>query len=221
MSKKKATIPSIPAIYQSLTRDASRQHCTIVEDTHGQYFRFNRVEENHILKDAIQKVWTKFDTFADEPKQTLLTYHANLFKSEPPKDQDLTTTALYIWFKMCDIATDRTVKTPKTTEGRVSSLGSRRYVLTDKEMNVAEIKTPQAITSYRILSDAIAAKTALDTKDMPDDVKKEYKPHVTEEELKKLVINRAGELKTKQDPWRIFQYYRPTLIKLGLIRTEG
>lgn len=222
MSKKQAkTTPSIPAIYHTVNRDASRTNQCLVEDVHGAFFRFNTPQENHILKDGIQKIWPNFNVFSDEPKQTLLTYHAALFKSEPPKDQNLIDTATWIWFALCDKATDRTAKTPVTAEGRISSLGTRKYVLTDKEMSVAEVKTPQAITCYRILSDAIKAQYEIDIKDMPEDVKKVHKAHVTEENLKKQVLNRAGEIKTRQDPWRIFQYYRPTLIKLGLIRTEG
>ena len=39
----------------------------------------------------------------------------------------------------------------------------------------------------------------------------------TEAKLREVVQARAQELKTKQDPWRIFQYYRPQLVKLGFI----
>lgn len=35
---------------------------------------------------------------------------------------------------------------------------------------------------------------------------------VSEEKLREIAAQRAEELKTKQDPWRIFQYYRPRLI---------
>lgn len=39
---------------------------------------------------------------------------------------------------------------------------------------------------------------------------------VTEAELIALI-----EVKTKQDPWRIFQYYRPRLIGCGVLRVEN
>jgi hypothetical protein len=41
---------------------------------------------------------------------------------------------------------------------------------------------------------------------------------ISEKDLKDAVIKRAAELKTRQDPWRIFQYYRPQLIQAKLIR---
>lgn len=39
----------------------------------------------------------------------------------------------------------------------------------------------------------------------------------TEAQLRAKVAERAEELKTRQDPWRIFQYYRPMLVKAGVI----
>lgn len=48
--------------------------------------------------------------------------------------------------------------------------------------------------------------------------------HHTEDELQKLMLNllSTGQLKTKQDQWRIFQYYRPQYINDGfLIRGGG
>lgn len=221
MAKKKvATAPSIPEIYQGITRDASRQHHCIVEDTHGNFFRFNTPQENHIVTEAVQKVWPNFNKFSDENKATLLTYHQNLFKAEPPKDQDLVTTAVYTWFKICDIATDRTAKTPVNADtGRKSNISTRKY-FPGEITNDNEVKTPQAIACFRIFKDALNAKTATDTKDMPEDIKKNYTPFLTEAELKQAIINRAGELHTRQDPWRIFQYYRPTLIRVKVLKHD-
>lgn len=48
--------------------------------------------------------------------------------------------------------------------------------------------------------------------------------HHTEDDLQKLMLNliATGQLKTKQDHWRIFQYYRPQYINDGfLIRGGG
>lgn len=46
----------------------------------------------------------------------------------------------------------------------------------------------------------------------------------TEDEMKAVIAEgaAAGQLKTKQDPWRIFQYYRPKLIQYDVLRqTNG
>lgn len=44
-------------------------------------------------------------------------------------------------------------------------------------------------------------------------------PYVLESELERMMLNllATGQLKTKQDPWLIFQYYRVQLIKDGLV----
>lgn len=221
MAKKAKTAPSIPEIYHGLTRDASRQHNCIVEDVHHAFFRFNSPAENHIVTAGVHKVWPNFNKFADEPKQTLLAYHAELFKAEPPKDQDLVSTALYCWFKLCDIATDRTAK-PATdvVTGKKSTISTRKYFLGSEPNPTAHIKTPQANACFKIFTETLAKKQEKDTKDMPEDVKKTYVPHLTEAELKAVIIERAAELRTRQDPWRIFQYYRPTLISVKALKTD-
>jgi hypothetical protein len=222
MSKKnkQQTVPSIPEIYRNVTRDPSRQHNCICEDVHNQFFRHNKREEINVLKDAQFKVWPNFDAFTAENEQTILAYHDSLFKANPPKDQDKITTALYVWFALCDKATDRTSKTPVTTEGRKSTNLGRKYTWTGKKLEETSIKTPQAMTCFRIFRDTLDAKEKTDTEKMPAEVKAAYVPAVTEEELKTAIINRAGEIRTRQDPWRIFQYYRPELIKAGLLRHD-
>jgi len=42
--------------------------------------------------------------------------------------------------------------------------------------------------------------------------------HVGNDLLYKELYKRAVELKTKQDPWRVFKYYQAKLIELGLLR---
>ena len=46
------------------------------------------------------------------------------------------------------------------------------------------------------------------------------KPVISEPELNKLVVAAyaAGKLKTKQDPWHIFRYYRTALKKRGVLQ---
>jgi hypothetical protein len=41
---------------------------------------------------------------------------------------------------------------------------------------------------------------------------------ITEGRMQDIVNDRADELQTRQDPWRIFQYYRPELMDCQLIR---
>jgi len=200
------TVPSIPEMYRTLKQDPTVTKNCIVEDVHFQFFRFNHPSENHIVKDAVQNIWPTFDKFAETPKAQLLTYHAQLFKSEPPETQDLTITALMVWYKLAEIATNRTFKAPTDPiSGKKSTTSASTYKLgsiVTPELGL--IKTPQALACYKIFKETLAARD-----------------FITEAELKVAVIARAGELRTRQDPWRIFQYYRPTLIKLLVLRREG
>lgn len=212
-------IPSIPTIYHKVTREASRQHHCICEDIHGQWFRHDNPGAINVIKEAQAKVWKNFEAFLLENDQTILAYHANLYQAEPPKGQDRVTTGLYTWFALCDTAIDRTTKTPRSTEGRKMTIGNRNYFLGESK-DTSLIKTPQARVCYQIVTQSLDIKTKKDTEKMPPELKAKYVPSITEEELRQIIINRAGELHTRQDPWRIFQYYRPALIAALLLKHD-
>lgn len=44
---------------------------------------------------------------------------------------------------------------------------------------------------------------------------------ITEDDFKAAIYAEQSRLKTKQDAWRIFQYYRPQLIANKYIKCEG
>ena len=44
---------------------------------------------------------------------------------------------------------------------------------------------------------------------------------VRESRMMDIVNDRQSELNTKQDPWRIFQYYRPELVQCLLIKIQN
>jgi hypothetical protein len=213
--------PSIPEIYQGLNRDTARLKTCIVVDVHEGYYRFDKPEACHIIKSAIHACWATFDKFSEEPKQTILTRHANLFGAEPPEGQDLVTTAVYTYYKMCDLAVDRTIVTPRAASGRVAKILNCVYTEGECVEGFADLKTPQALACVRIFRDTIRAKQDTDVKTAEDTkvpLPAEYIPRLTEAELQAAVANRASELKTRQDPWRIFQYYRANLISAKILR---
>lgn len=43
---------------------------------------------------------------------------------------------------------------------------------------------------------------------------------ISEADAMKAVADRKDELRTRQDPWRIFQYYRPRLNEAGIITVK-
>lgn len=63
--------------------------------------------------------------------------------------------------------------------------------------------TPQAAALVDLIDEWVTTRSA---------------PYFTEAELEGLLNLRAGELHTRQDPWRIFQYYRGRLITSGFLR---
>ena len=203
MSKQPKLAKSTPELYTGLdtTRDLKAH---ITEDVHFGFYVFDRREACHILKEAIQKQWDGITTFLDLPKQTLLTYHENLFKDNPPKDQDLTLTAQYCWAKIVSIAVDRrSSSVPVSASGRKSTIGLCKYAL--GPVSTVPVKfPPQAKTCYTFVAEMIAKITTDDKT-------------VTEADLRQYTINNATRLATRQDPWRIFQYYRPLLINERLI----
>lgn len=209
-----STLKSIPELYQSLKRDTTvLKHC-IVEDTHGGYYMFDKPEACHIISTAIHKKWDNFNKFSEENKQTLLTYHENCFKKPVPKDQSLVETAVYVWYYLADHAVDRTERTPVTSSGRVSTILARQYFVGAVTEGVGDLKTPQALKCLDLFRRALK-EHGEDTGEANRVIR-----HITEDHLKKFVTDNGGELKTRQDPWRIFQYYRPNLIAAKLIKTK-
>jgi len=206
MAKQQKQVKSTPDIYQGLDI-TKNQNCYVVEDVHFLFYIFDNAQSVHIIKEAIQKRFNGIGDLLDLGIQTMLAYHENFFKVSPDKKQDPTVTAQYVWAKMISLAVDRrSNQVPVSASGRKSTIGLCQYRLTGKG-NVENLKTPQAKACLKLLKDCLAKNIIPDTEDQ----------FVTEEVLKQYVIDNAGELHTKQDPWRIFQYYRPNLISEGII----
>jgi hypothetical protein len=210
MAKKDKT-PEVsnPEIYKSIIQDKKFNGITLVEDVHGQFFVFPTPQANHLLKEAVHKVWAGANKFLDENKNTITCYHENIFKCEAPKGQDLVTTGMWVWYALCSIATkrlgDTTPKDP--VSGRKSTIGIRKYTPVknpDGSWPDCAIHTPQAKVCLTIVRESIDPETG----------------SITENDLKAKVLERQQEIKTRQDPWRIFQYYRPSLINAGLLKHD-
>lgn len=221
-SKIKNHHKSIPEMYQQLRTDPAKRHCCMVEDVNHQFFLYNRPEENNVVARAVHKIWPGFESFSEENRQTILAYHDELFKRNPPKGQSDVDTALWVWFGLCSKSTDRTTTEAKTPGGRSSTILSSRYSrgrAWADNLGAESIKTPQALQCYRMLRDELSKREQEDLGGMPPEVAAKYEgPSISEEEFRQVVTARAGELHTKQDPWRIFQYYRPQLMQAGIIR---
>ena len=216
MSTKQKKTQPIPEIYQHLTnRSPSLLKMGILVDLNNNITLFetpHRLESMESYKSlivpSIMNRWDNHDAFNEQGKNTILTWHSNLFNAEPPKGQSLLEASLYCWYELCHRAKNRLMNTAPTdpSTGRKSSITTRKYFIgNEPDITKTQIKTPQALACYKIFTEELS-KTGTN--------------HISEGDLKTKVIERAPELKTRQDPWRIFQYYRPQLISAKLIRYE-
>jgi hypothetical protein len=209
-SKKKIAMrpdgaPAIP-LYAEVSLDNKSQHHCLVLDKHGQWFVFPSPSHVHIVTDGIKEKWVNFDRFADADSERIIELHQEVFKTLPPK-QDLVITALITWKALCARANQRLERPKKIDEETGAPVGkklaNRRYVLVTDEWS--SITVPQTRACLRILKGCVTkGADGLWT--------------CSEEELKAAVYERVAELHTRQDGWRIFQYYRPRLIEAKIIR---
>ncbi len=219
MSKKSKQVQSVPDIYKGLVQRPNHRTICVVEDMSGVFSLFNNLAAleklqsfQSLIKDTLSKTWNGLDGFINENKQTILAYHEQLFQAEPPKDQDMIITTINTWNKIIQSAkNDLTTEIPTSASGRVSTIGTRKYFYGEHEddahAGTGELKTPQALACLRLFRrHMLQGNTEND------------RLFVTEESLKQFVIENATELKTRQDPWRIFQYYRPELLKQKLLK---
>ena len=206
MAKQTKIAQNQVEIYQGLDITKNQNAC-VVEDVHSLFYIFDNPSSIHILKEARLKVWDGIGVFMDQGKQTILCYHENLFKCNPDKSLNPVKISQYTWAKIVSLAVDRrSVHTP-TQNGRKSTIGLCEYRATS-ELGEGQLKTPQAKACIKLFREVLASDKATAT---------DTDRFVTEEVLRQYIIDHAAELHTKQDPWRIFQYYRPNLITEKLI----
>ena len=205
MSKKPIT-PNLdlPNGYTD-TKLIKKEHLTrkIVRTGTGEIHIFQNAESKIDADIQIDREWKSEEEFSKQGKQTILAYHEEFFKVAPPKKQDITITSLMCWMFMLKNgkAHIQGVDSETGEKERKSSISSSKYTPGDKFGQPHEIKTYQAIKCLELFTNALGTNKS-----------------ITEGELRAHVEKNAEILKTKQGPWRIFQYYRPQLIKAQLIR---
>jgi len=158
----------------------------------------NLKQEQLPLKQSWES-WDDFDEHTTDQQATDL--HLEIFKVPRPQKCSKVYCTVAIWKYWFLVGKSHIVAKQKT-EAKAKAASktlSRAYVYLAKQV---ELGTPQARACLKIIEDSC--------KD----------GQVTESVLKDAIIKRAAELKTRQDPWRIFQYYRPSLIAAGYIRHD-
>lgn len=204
---KKTQAKNTPEIYMELGTNVNRPHICIMEDNMCNISLFNSLQNleklqsfSDLIKPSINKLWKNFDTFTQENKQTILTYHDNLFGKAADKDQDIVITAMYCWNKFILTAKNDLTTLIPTQNGRKSTIGTCEYRIGTITEGEGQLKTPQAKACLKLFRECIKDQEM-----------------VTETVMRQYVEDHAAELHTRQDPWRIFQYYRPLLIAEKLI----
>jgi hypothetical protein len=221
---------STPDIYVGLTSNPDNLRRCLVEDTNLVLSLFDSRAQleglesyEALIRPTIGFVWNNFSDFDKQVnEQTALTRHEQLFGGNPPKKQDLIETKLKVWHKMCNSVKNSLVSTGTPTDPvsqRKSTILTCKYYVGSVNTGTGDIKTYQALQCLKLF------RSCIDTQGTEEEiadgaggmVKVKF---VSEATLKQYVIDHAGDLKTRQEPWRIFQYYRPTLIAAKLLRRQ-
>lgn len=212
MAKQPKTVQSTPEIYKGFTQNPADLNRTVIIDLNENISVFDTPAtlegyESYeaIIKPSIAYRWDGFNKFEEMVnEQTALARHEQLFGGNPPKKQQLTLTKLMVWHKLCQTAKNKVISSvPKSDTGRKSTILNSEYSKGEVKEGYADIKTYQAQQCAKLFQRCI--------KDQP---------MVTEGVLRKFIEDNAGELKTRQDPWRIFQYYRKDLINAKILRRK-
>lgn len=183
----------------------------LVKNSQREWFRFALWEDRIFILDRREeyKNWADYDSgFVENDKEELHEHYTAFYGKRAPKNAHKVTLTKAIWVKLYLKAQDRSndytrggSKDPVTGEKeRKRNLNGRRYKvvqgLSDSHLQ------DQALTIHRELL-KFQNQAGTET--------------ITEAEVIDL-MNRIAEakiLRTKQEPFRIFQYYRGALIKAG------
>ena len=154
-------------------------------------------------------VFMSWEDFAETCSAIQIVEIAKKFKCTTKKGLNKLELSIIVWRSLCEIAVPigsaRGVdsKAPKKT----GKLANRKYVkVKDNELTEAELATrhrdelcPQAQVCLDIFLE-------------------EGMDEVSESRMMETITEKQERLRTRQDPWRIWQYYRPALIRERWIR---
>lgn len=186
---------------------------TIAVTVTGEVYIYENMERCTLTPQAMETsdIWETVEGLMDLPKMRVHGIYEGVTGVSPPTRWDKEEMAIETWLELIKRATDMTdpakreggtVKKSDGRRDRKRKLDDRTYVLGDPPTDGVQIPLPpQARVCYQILVDACGEEMG-----------------VSESVLREVIMKRAVELKTRQDPWRIFQYYRPQLIAARLVR---
>lgn len=192
----------------------------LVKNSEGKWFRFQLWEDRIFIMDREVEYrsfddffdcWTEADAF-DEEDGELRAMYIMAFGAPPPKNAKFVSIAKAVWCKCYLRANDRTDvyghstnRDPVTgAKERRRNLNGRQYVINEPFEGWTADLPEQAQIVYKALREL---SEQVDSVTINEGAIKDLMTRLRDE----------GTLKTKQDPFRIFQYYRPTLKKIKLL----
>lgn len=194
----------------------------VLQRSTGVYIKYRRGAAVTVMSQDIEGKWDGFDNFADTHTLDALSgMHKELFGKAIPKGMVKDEVALMVWAKIIARAKDRTdlgggeTINKEGKRGPRESLGDRIYIFALERYNKEE-KLPKQV--HAIME---AVQTYFQSSKNEDD-HDQGNPAILEKELRPVIEQAAknGVLTTKQDPWRIFSYYRPMLVQNGLVKHD-
>lgn len=206
------------AFSSTLTADQKKHYKrSLVQSTDGKWYLFADETNASVRIMDPRELYKSWEDFMNRTKdtETLVTLHTQLFGKAPTAKEakDQVELTVKVWITLCDKAEQRLDQESPGSNTRAKrtsgKLADRRYEVINFTIS-AEVKMPpQARTCMEFFKE-LAVKAGHREDQGIFEV-----PEVTFNEY---VVANAERLKTRQDPWRIFQYYRPQLIQGGYIR---
>ncbi len=162
---------------------------------------------------AIYKSWDDFSNVITI--EELTTLHVTCFDKQPTKQElkDKVELSVKVWMRLCETALNRL----EEGDGTVKAPGERKTAAKLQNRGYEVLKTkvpddlklpPQAKTCMEFFAELVSTAPASQDSIVT----------IPETQFKDYVMANAARLNTRQDPWRIFQYYRAVLISSGFIR---
>lgn len=186
-----------------------------VANVDGKYLRFEKLE--HVPAGC--RTYTNKRELLGQTQKQVEAVFAHV-KGIPPKTfKDKETAAENLW----DAFGELPLFVPKKAAPPAADTdGSLPADAGKTDTSKKKYQKKRDVDIYKILPETDKTRKALDdfapqAKACVEIIRADGKPQYTEDELKALMEANRGKLRTKQTPWRIFQYYRGMLISADIL----
>jgi len=183
----------------------------LVKNNTNEWFRFDLWEDRIFIMTRREEYqnWEDYDDgYNDEDVEELHSIYLAMYQRPALKNAPKKTLTKAIWGKLYMRANDRST-TYRTGAVINDHTGQRER---KRSLDRRGYRAIEGSNDVHMQNQAIIVHRALIG--LHQDSNKEF---VSESDVRELMdrLRDSGLLKTKQDPFRIFQYYRPALIKAG------